>query len=179
MLEEALLLQHVIDDLRDLSAAEAGGLRLHPAQVDLADLLDQVTAAHRAAADEAGVTVESHTDGAIEITVDPVRLRQIIGNLLTNAIRHTPTGGRITVHARRATDRIEIAVTDTGAGITADDLPHVFDRFWRAEKSRSRQTGGSGLGLAIVRGLVEAHHGTVTVTSIPGSGTTFTVRLPS
>ncbi|BCB75194.1 HAMP domain-containing sensor histidine kinase [Phytohabitans flavus] len=178
LLEEALLLQHVIDDLRDLAAADAGELWLHPQQVYLADLVDQVVDAHRAQADQVGVTLTPRTDRDQELYADPVRLRQAVGNLVTNAIRHTPAGGAVTIAAHPDGAGATIAVTDTGSGISAEDLPHVFERFWRAEKSRSRQTGGSGLGLSIVRKLVEAHGGTITATSTLGKGSTFTLHLP-
>ncbi|WP_239071213.1 ATP-binding protein, partial [Amycolatopsis sp. SID8362] len=135
-----------------------------------------VAHADRAAAAGVGLTVEAGGDTAL--TADPVRLRQIVGNLVTNAVRHTPPGGRVTIHVSSTVDEVALAVADTGTGIAAEDLPHVFDRFWRAEKSRSRQTGGSGLGLAIVRHLVQAHGGTVTVESAVDTGSTFTVRLP-
>ncbi|MFC7717615.1 sensor histidine kinase [Nonomuraea recticatena] len=98
---------------------------------------------------------------------------------MTNSLRYTPRGGHITLCARQDGDQVVVEVTDTGIGIRAEYLPHVFDRFWRAEKSRNRQTGGSGLGLAIVRNLAEAHGGTATVASVPGVRTTFTLRLPS
>ncbi|WP_218924366.1 sensor histidine kinase, partial [Streptomyces sp. f51] len=115
------------------------------------------------------------------LSADPVRLRQAVGNLVSNAVRHTPEGGRVTLRAyasEAGCGTVVIEVTDTGSGIPADDLPHVFDRFWRAEKSRSRRTGGSGLGLAIVRKLVEAHGGTAEATSTEGEGSTFALRLP-
>jgi two-component system sensor histidine kinase BaeS len=108
-----------------------------------------------------------------------VRLRQAVGNLVTNAVRHTPEDGRITLRARRERDEVVIEVSDTGSGIAPEHLPHVFDRFWRADRSRSRATGGRGLGLAIARQLVEAHGGTVSVRSTPGVGTTFTMRVPA
>ncbi|MEU8664138.1 sensor histidine kinase [Actinoplanes philippinensis] len=108
-----------------------------------------------------------------------MRLRQAVGNLVGNAIRHTPAGGTVTVHARREADQLVIDVTDTGPGIPVEQQALVFERFWRAEKSRSRRTGGSGLGLPIVRKLVEAHGGTVTLVSTPGHGATFTLRLPA
>ncbi|GIF70334.1 two-component sensor histidine kinase [Asanoa ishikariensis] len=170
LLEEAILLQHVIDDLQDLAQADAGALRLHAEHVYLADLLAQVAATHP------GVLLR--VDGDPELFADPVRLRQIVGNLVANAVRHTPPGGSVTVSAQVAGSEVVIAVADTGTGISAEDLPRVFERFWRAEKSRSRRSGGSGLGLAIVRKLVEAHGGTVTATSVVGQGSTFTVRLP-
>lgn len=179
LLEEALLLQHIIDDLRDLAAADADSFRLHREPIRIADLLDQVAEAHRARAEAAGVLLNVlSTDGDAELVADPVRLRQAVGNLVDNAVRHTPRGGNVTVGAYPAGDELIIEVTDTGTGIGPDELPHVFDRFWRAEKSRSRQTGGSGLGLAIVRQLAHAHGGTVTATSRPGHGAVFTLRLP-
>jgi two-component system, OmpR family, sensor histidine kinase BaeS len=107
-----------------------------------------------------------------------VRMRQALGNLVSNALRHTPPGGTVTLAARDEGDQVVLRVADTGRGITADDLPYVFDRFWRAEKSRSRRTGGSGLGLAIVRQLLAAHGGTAEAASEPGAGAVFTLRLP-
>ncbi|MDV9178821.1 HAMP domain-containing sensor histidine kinase, partial [Streptomyces sp. W16] len=178
LLEEALLLQHIVDDLQDLAEADAGQLRIHPEPLRVRDLLDHVATAHQARADTAGVYLTTRVDGDPELSGDPVRLRQVVGNLVSNALRHTPAGGSVTLRARRVGDQMTIEVADTGTGIPAEDLPRVFDRFWRAEKSRSRRTGGSGLGLAIVRRLAEAHGGTVTVASTVGAGTVFTVRLP-
>nr|WP_128381789.1 HAMP domain-containing sensor histidine kinase [Streptomyces cavernae] len=178
LLEEALLLQHIVDDLQHLAQADAGRLRLHPELLRLPELLDHVATAHRGRADTAGVTLTTHTEGAPTLLADPVRLRQTIGNLLSNAIRHTPPGGTVTLRCRGAGNQVVIEVADTGTGIAAEDLPRVFDRFWRADKSRSRQTGGSGLGLAIVRQLTEAHGGTVSVTSTPNVETVFTLSLP-
>lgn len=178
LLEEALLLQHIVDDLQHLAQADAGQLRLHPEPLCLRELLDHVAAAHRGRAGAAGVTLTAHTEDAPTLSADPARLRQTIGNLLSNAIRHTPPGGNVTLRCHCAGDRVVIEVADTGTGIGADDLPRVFDRFWRADKSRSRQTGGSGLGLAIVRQLTEAHGGTVSVTSTPNMETVFALSLP-
>jgi two-component system sensor histidine kinase BaeS len=166
-----------VDDLQDLSAADAGELRLHPRPVDLADLLPAVADAFAASADRAGVTLTVHALPAL-VTADPIRLRQAVGNLVTNAIRHTPAGGSVAVSARTESDAHVIDVADTGPGLSAAERALVFERFWRAEKSRSRQTGGSGLGLSIVRKLIEAHDGTATVTSDPGAGSTFSLRLP-
>lgn len=182
LLEEAVLLQHIIDDLQDLAAADAGVLRLHPGSVEARELLGQVAAAHQARAENAGVTLAvAATAPDLALRADPVRLRQAVGNLVSNAVRHTPEGGRVTLRAYASEEgegTVLVEVTDTGSGIPPEDLPHVFDRFWRAEKSRSRRTGGSGLGLAIVRKLVEAHGGTVDATSVEGEGSTFVLRLP-
>ncbi|MFF7167238.1 sensor histidine kinase [Streptomyces sp. NPDC008086] len=177
--EEALVLQRVIDDLQDLAAADAGTLRLHREPVRADELLDQVAAAHRVAADTAGVTLDTAADDTCWLDADPVRMRQALGNLVSNALRHTPADGTVTLAARRDGDDVVLEVTDTGSGVAADELPYVFERFWRAEKSRSRRTGGSGLGLPIVRHLVAAHGGTVDAASEPGAGAVFTLRLPA
>ncbi|WP_099938222.1 sensor histidine kinase [Streptomyces sp. 3214.6] len=188
LLDEAVQLQHLINDLQDLGAADAGALRLHLEPVRVDELLGQVAAAHQAPAETAGVTLRHSTppDSPAPtapplIEADPVRLRQAVSNLLSNAVRHTPPGGRVTLRAyvNKAGDEVAVEVADTGSGIPADDLPHVFDRFWRAEKSRNRSTGGSGLGLAIVLKLAEAHGGTVDVVSTEGLGSVFTLRLPA
>ncbi|MGA4997121.1 sensor histidine kinase [Streptomyces arboris] len=186
LLEEAVQLQHIIDDLQDLAAADAGVLRLHPEPVRVGELLTQVAAAHQARAETAGVTLTVVAEAGVVLDADPVRLRQAVGNLVSNAVRHTPAGGRVTLRAygggggsESAARWVVIEVADTGTGIPAGDLPYVFDRFWRAEKSRSRRTGGSGLGLAIVRKLTEAHGGTAGATSTEGEGSAFTLRLPA
>ncbi|MER6675200.1 HAMP domain-containing sensor histidine kinase [Streptomyces sp. NPDC000983] len=176
--EEALVLQRVIDDLQDLADADAGTLRLHREPLRADELLDQVAAAHRVTADTAGVTLRTAARGTPWLDADPVRMRQALGNLVSNALRHTPAGGTVTLAARRDGDDVVLDVTDTGTGIAAAELPHVFDRFWRAEKSRSRRTGGSGLGLPIVRQLLAAHGGTAEAASEPGAGSVFTLRLP-
>ncbi|MEU9883596.1 HAMP domain-containing sensor histidine kinase [Streptomyces phaeochromogenes] len=178
LLEEALQLQHLIDDLQDLAAADAGVLRLHREDVFVRDLLHQVATAHRAAADSAGVTLVVRTEGDPKLYADPVRIRQMIGNLVSNAVRHTAVRGSVEVSAVCVDTEVRIEVRDTGQGIEPEELPYVFDRFWRAEKSRSRSTGGSGLGLAIVRQLTHAHDGTIAVRSTPGAGTVFGVTLP-
>ncbi|MEO3978191.1 HAMP domain-containing sensor histidine kinase [Streptomyces sp. CAU 1734] len=191
LLEEAVLLQHIIDDLQDLAEADAGALRLHPEPVRIGELLAQVRAAHLARAEAAfvrlrigiGIGIGIGAAGAgpddPELFADPVRLRQAVGNLVANAVRHTPPGGSVTLRARPSGAMLLVEVEDTGEGIAAENLPNVFDRFWRAEKSRSRRTGGSGLGLAIVRKLTEAHGGSVSVSSETGKGSVFTLRLPA
>ncbi|MGW2253236.1 ATP-binding protein [Kitasatospora sp. NPDC001660] len=179
LLEEALLLQHIMDDLQDLAAADAGPLRLHPELLDLDQFLAQVAAAHRGRAHAAGIALTVRTGESLVLTADPQRLRQILGNLLSNALRHTPAGGQVEVGAHRDGAEVVVEVRDTGSGIAPEDLARVFDRFWRAEKSRNRRNGGSGLGLAIVRQFTEAHGGTVAVRSAPQAETVFTLRLPA
>ncbi|WP_432824651.1 sensor histidine kinase [Dactylosporangium sp. CA-092794] len=175
LLEETLLLQRLVDDLRDVSLADVGALAVHPAPVAVADLFGQVAAAYPAG----GVTVSADAEPGLTVRADPVRLRQALGNLLSNALRHTPPGGTVTLRGRRAGDEVVLEVADTGAGLDADQLPLVFERFWRADPSRSRATGGSGLGLAIVRGIALAHGGSVAARGAPGRGATFELRLPA
>jgi two-component system sensor histidine kinase BaeS len=179
LLEEALHLQHIVDDLQDLSMADAGKLRLHPEPVSTADILSQLAAAHTPRAAAAGVTLVVDSGAGMDLVADPVRLRQAIDNLVSNAVRHTPSGGTVAVRARFDGPDAVFDVADTGVGIAPEDLAHVFDRFWRADKSRARHSGGSGLGLAIVRKLAEGHGGTATATSVPGEGSTFTLRFPA
>jgi two-component system sensor histidine kinase BaeS len=178
LLEEAVLLQHIIDDLRDLAAADAGDLRMHREQVYVNDVLEQVAEAHRGAAENAGVRLCTEPVADPDVPVDPARLRQLTGNLVANAVRHTPPGGTVTLRSEVRDDILTVVVADTGAGIAPADLPRIFDRFWRADDSRARSTGGSGLGLAIARKLAEAHGGAISVESTLGQGSVFTVRLP-
>ncbi|MFI7026153.1 sensor histidine kinase [Micromonospora sp. NPDC049900] len=172
--EEAVLLQHIIDDLADLAAADAGTLRIHPEPTYVRDVVTQVVDSHRGTAQAAGIALTVQIEDDPVLSADAVRLRQIVGNLVSNAIRYTPPGGSVTVAAQQNT----ITVRDTGVGIAADHLPKIFDRFWRADGSRTRATGGSGLGLAITQHLVSAHGGTIDVQSTLGEGSLFTVRLP-
>ncbi|GHH48283.1 sensor histidine kinase [Lentzea cavernae] len=174
LLEESLLLQRLVDDLHDLAQADAGTLRLHPEPIALDDVVDQVVNAQQ----NREILLRAETT-PVHISADPVRLRQALGNLVANAVRYTPPGGEVVVKLFQADDRAVIEVADTGTGIAPEDLPHVFDRFWRADKSRSRRTGGSGLGLAITRHLVEAHGGSVSVRSTLGQGSTFRISLPA
>jgi two-component system sensor histidine kinase BaeS len=180
--EDAVLLQRLVDDLQTLALAEARTLTLHRSPLDLAAVARQVVAAHARQAELAGVGLDLVTDvvdGDLTVDADPDRLRQALGNLVSNAVRYSSAGDRVTVAVRRDGPDAVADVADTGPGIAPDDLPHVFDRFWRADTSRARETGGSGLGLAICRELIEAHGGSVTAASDVGAGSTFTIRLPA
>lgn len=176
--EEALLQQRLIDDLQELALAESGSLVYNPVESDLSELLVACRTAHAPVAAVQDIRIETDCPAPVRTLVDPERFRQVIGNLITNAVRSTPAGGVITLrsHAERGFAVAEVA--DTGSGISADDLPHVFDRFWRADAARGRGTGGRGLGLAIAREIIAAHDGTITAASPAGSGTVFVVRLP-
>ena len=176
--EETLFLQRLISDLQELSLAEAGRLEVESKSVHLAQLVRRVVGPFTAVPG-APIVVRIESESAT-VTGDEARIEQVLRNLLSNARTHTPADGSITVAVTTAGDAVEISVQDTGAGIAAEHLDHVFDRFYRADESRSRATGGAGLGLAIARQLVTAHHGDIRVDSAgPGQGTTFTVSLPA
>jgi two-component system sensor histidine kinase BaeS len=175
ILAETAVMSRLLDDLRTLSLAEAGALPLHREEVDVRRLLDDVAAGHEAAAREAGIALTAAAGPVIHLDADPVRLREVLANLVVNAIRHTPLGGSIQLDASTDGAWVELTVADTGEGIAPADLDRVFDRF-----ERRVDAGGSGLGLAIARDLVAAHGGTIQAESdgTPGHGTTFRVRLP-
>jgi len=176
--DEVMLQQRIVDDLQDLAQAEAGSLAYHPATVDLGELMETCRIAHQAAADAGGVTLSVRAPEKLTVTADPDRLRQVLGNLVSNALRATGEGGEIRLSASRQYHHAVVTVTDNGHGIAAEELPYVFDRFWRADAARARGTGGSGLGLAIARQIVTDHGGTISARSRPGEETTFTIILP-
>ncbi len=173
ILDETRVLSRLVDDLRTLSVAEAGALALHREQTDIADLVADAVASFQVQADAAGVELATKIDGALpQADIDPVRMREVLSNLLSNALRYTPRGGSVRVGASASEDRVHVSVGDTGPGIAADALPHVFDRFYKSEESR-----GAGLGLAIAKSLVVAHGGEIDATSVPGQGTGTEMRL--
>jgi signal transduction histidine kinase len=179
VLEATDLLTVLVDDLRTLAQAEAGNLALERRPVDVGDLLHDAVVNFEPQASDQDVAIELDLPpNPLEVLVDWHRISQVLGNLLTNALRHTPSGGRVVLSAEAAGGQVRVTVTDTGTGIPAEELPYVFDRFWRGEKSRSRLSGGSGLGLAIARQLVELHGGTIGVASEPGDGASFWFTLP-
>jgi two-component system sensor histidine kinase BaeS len=175
--EETLHLGRLIDDLRDLASAEAGELRLEKEPVDLETLVRQVVEAAASSLDEAPAIRIGAETAIPRIDGDPKRLRQVLANLLGNALRHTPADGEIRIEIRRATNAVELVVEDTGPGFTDEDLPHLFERFYRGDPARSRG-GGTGLGLAIVKQWVEAHGGTIRAENMAAGGARFTVQLP-
>ena len=171
---------HLVEDLRLLAQAEAHQLPLAIDSVNLADLWRELAANFSLVAQEKGIRFRVDAmDRLPPISADPSRLRQVFSNLLSNAIRHTPPGGEIVVSSAIEGEHIALKITDTGEGIAPEHLPHMFDRFYRADTSRTRDTGGSGLGLAIVKALVEIHQGKVLAESAGlNKGSTITVRLP-
>jgi two-component system OmpR family sensor kinase/two-component system sensor histidine kinase BaeS len=187
-LEETRLLARLVDDLQTLSLAEAGQLPLHPVTLSVAGLLSDVVTGFANQAAEQGVALQVADPrdlGELELVADPDRLDQVLSNLVANALRHTPSGGRVTLSAaplpggELMPGGARLQVADTGAGIPPEDLPYIFDRFWRGDRSRVRSAGaGSGLGLAIAKQLVQAHGGQIHAESQPGQGTVFTIDLP-
>jgi two-component system sensor histidine kinase BaeS len=175
LIEETRVLSRLIEDLRTLSLSEAGALELRREEVGAGELLEEVVAAFEATASRAGVSIEATADPDLPpLNVDPIRVREVLSNLVTNAIRHTPAGGSVVLSAGATGDEVlEITVIDTGEGIAPDALGAVFDRYQRSDR------GGSGLGLAIARSLVAAHGGTIVAESEGvGRGTTMRIRLP-
>lgn len=178
--DETLMLSRLVSDLRELAQAEAGQLQLHRRPVSLDALVESAVNLFAELAQEKGITL-IHTPASSDlppVLADPDRVRQVIHNLLTNALRHTPTGGEIRLAVTQRGDAACLLVSDTGSGIAADDLPHVFERFWRADRSRARESGGSGLGLVISKQLIEAHGGRIGAASEPERGSRFWVMLP-
>jgi signal transduction histidine kinase len=174
ILDETRVMSRLIDDLRTLASAEAGSLSLHREPVDLAPLMADVAASFRPGADAAGVTIEVREAPDLPtLDVDPERIRQVLANLIANALRHTPAGGRIELSAVRDGREVVVSVSDTGAGMTADVMERIFERFYRSPDS-----AGSGLGLPIARGLVRAHGGEMSASSAPGRGTVIRFTLP-
>jgi signal transduction histidine kinase len=176
---EASALSALIDDLFQMAQLDAGGLPLDCEDGSLSDLISDTLESFSESASRAGVIL----DGSVDKSIDPVymdtrRIGRVLNNLISNAIRHTPQDGRVEVRARREGGAVHVLVRDTGEGIPAADLPRIFDRFYRGEKSRSRSTGGAGLGLAISQGILQAHGGDIRVESEPGRGATFTLCLP-
>jgi len=178
--EEATLLSRLVDDLQELSLAEAGELKLNCQTEDIAELINQTVAAVQAQATTKGASVFIDLpDKLPPVNIDSHRISQVLRNLLENAVAHTAKGGSITVAAKQQGNWVEVSVTDNGEGIPAEDLPNIFERFYRVDKSRARATGGSGLGLTIAKRLVEAHGGKIEAQSELGKGSRFTFTLPA
>ena len=173
--QEVLRLGRVVEDLEVLAAAEAAGVRLDRQPVDLAAVAGEVLELLQPRATQARVTLRGELHPAT-VSGDPHRLHQITANLVANAVKYTPPGGTVTVTVDHAGGSVRLVVADTGPGIEPDELPHLFDRFWRGRAATG--TPGSGVGLTVVAELVRAHGGRIEVTSTPGTGTTFTVCLP-
>jgi signal transduction histidine kinase len=177
--DETQRVEHIVGDLLDLSRLEGGGESFDAQDVPLEDLFGRVLARHGRAAEQKGVEIAtSIAPGAEIVAGDPMRLEQALQNLAANALRHTPKGGRVALNAAYEDDGIVVTVSDTGSGIAPEHLPHVFDRFYKADPSRAGHATGSGLGLSIVKAIIERHGGVVTASSRAGGGTTFALKFP-
>ena len=178
MFGEAQQLDRLIEDLRTLSLADAGELTLNRMPTNMHELLQSTANAFQAKANDAQITLEVHAEQFPQIAIDRDRIAQVLGNLVSNALRYTPPQGNITLSAKQLDRLLIIRVHDTGTGISASKLPHIFERFYRADSSRTSDTGESGLGLAIAKSIIEAHGGTIRAESLIGQGTAMIIQLP-
>ena len=176
--DESRRLSRLVDDLLNLARADAGRVKMHVQEFYLNDLLAECCRAVHSLSAARRIALDSRSTDDVPIRGDEELVRRMVMNLIDNAIRYTPEGGKVTVALTTGEAGAAIRVSDTGMGIAPDVMPHIFDRFYRADKARSRQDGGFGLGLAIVKWIAELHNGSVEVTSSPGAGSTFTVTLP-
>jgi len=171
-------LSGLIDDLFQMAQLDAGGFPLNRAQASLSDLVSDTLESFTELAKQQDITLEGNVDPDVDpVNMDTQAIGRVLNNLISNALRHTARG-RVSVWVRRSNQGAEVTVSDTGEGIRAEDLQHIFERFYRGEKSRNRGTGGAGLGLAIARGIVRAHGGDIKVESETGKGTQFTFHIP-
>lgn len=179
-LDETRRLARLVNDLQILSQAEMGRLPLYKERISVAELLEDVATSFSGQAEQDGIELAIiKPETPLELTADIGRLEQVLGNLMVNALRHTPEGGSITLQGTQHEAFVRLAVSDTGEGIPAQDVPFVFDRFWRGDQARTHANGiGGGLGLAIAKQLIRAHQGDIQVTSKPNVLTTFTIDLP-
>lgn len=178
--DEATRLNRIVEDLRTLSLAEAGELSLSRRGVDPANLAQSVISARQSTALEKGIQTEVDVgDELPTILVDPDRIQSALGNVVDNALRHTPSGGQVSLNVSAEKDRVQFVVQDSGPGISPEDLPLIFERFYRADQARSRDEGGSGLGLAIARSLIEAHGGRLWAENRVEGGARFVMELPA
>jgi len=176
--DEAARLEHLVEDLRTLSLADAGELSFAPQDVSPGDLLREVTSMYRYRAEQQNVTLKEQDEpGLPALHLDVGRMTQVLTNILDNAFRHTPEGGKIFLTAARADGGVELTIRDSGPGVSIEDLSRIFDRFYRADASRQRE-GGSGLGLAIAKSIVEMHGGQISASAPPGEGLRISVFLP-
>jgi signal transduction histidine kinase len=172
-------LQDLVDDLRMLSLADSGELSFHPQRISPKELIERTATLFQQRTEEQGLTIKIETTGPLpDVYLDEARMMQVFGNLLTNALQYTAKGGEVRLSAGLKANSIRFSVKDTGTGIAPGDLPHIFNRFYRADKSRSEEVGGSGLGLAIAKALVEAQGGVITAVSTLGQGTEILMDFP-
>jgi signal transduction histidine kinase len=179
IVEEVEQLNRIVGDLTTLALADARQLRLDPRPMELNEVVRALIVQATPLAEERGVQLRPDLNGGVRVDADLVRVRQLLLILIDNALTHTPSGGEVSVGVIRQNGRAHVTVTDTGEGIPTGDLPHIFERFYRADKARTRESGGTGLGLAIAKWIVDAHKGEIGVKSAEGKGTEVDVSLPA
>jgi two-component system, OmpR family, sensor histidine kinase CiaH len=179
IIDEIEHLNRIVGDLTTLALADARQLRVEREPVELNNVVSDLMSQAQPLAEERGVSLRPELNGGMQVEADPARIRQLLLILIDNALQHTPSGGRVSVGVARENDHARITVSDTGEGIPKADLPHIFERFYRADKARSRESGGTGLGLAIAKWIVDAHRGEMTVWSTEGKGTEVDISLPA
>jgi signal transduction histidine kinase len=179
VLEEVDQLNRIVGDLTTLALADARQLRIDRQPMQLNDVVRDLMSQTQPLADERGVHLKPELNGGVRIEGDASRVRQLLLILLDNALTHTPSGGEVSIGVLRQNGHAKVTVSDTGAGIPPSDMPHIFERFYRADKARTRENGGSGLGLAIAKWIVDAHKGDIHVKSSPGTGTRVDISLPA
>jgi signal transduction histidine kinase len=179
VLEEVDQLNRIVGDLTTLALADARQLRIDRKPMELNDVVRDLMSQTQPLADERGVHLKPELNGGVRIEGDASRVRQLLLILLDNALTHTPAGGEVSIGVLRQNGHARVTVSDTGAGIPPSDIPHIFERFYRADKARTRESGGTGLGLAIAKWIVDAHKGDINVKSSPGEGTRVAITLPA
>jgi signal transduction histidine kinase len=177
-LEETERLSRIVESLMAISRLDAGEARMEHDVLDLAELAANTTEQMRLLAEDKEIALRCESEEPVGVEGDRARLKQVIVNLVDNAIKYTPAGGLVGVKVRASNGRAMLEVNDNGVGIPAEALPHIFERFYRVDKARSRQMGGAGLGLSIIKAIVTAHGGQVRVESVEGRGSRFLVELP-
>jgi signal transduction histidine kinase len=176
-IEESERIQIMLDTLMDVSEAETGAMKLNPERINVAPIIDGVVDLYRYVAEEKDIVVQTGFPEELYVTADSNRLRQVLANLLDNAIKYTPAGGKVDIEAKQGENEVRITIRDTGVGISENELDNIWDRLYRGDKSRTER--GLGLGLSLVKAIVGAHRGYVEVLSAPGTGSVFSVHLPA
>jgi len=171
-------LLNLINDLLDIAKLEAGKFVQHQVPTDIGNIIEEIVALMEPRAQEQSIVLNHFFENLKPVQADPKKIEEIFNNLISNAINYSPEGGRVTISAKGLGEYMEIRVEDTGVGITKEELPKIFDKFYRVKNPKTRQVIGTGLGLAIVKGVVDAHQGSIQVESVPDAGTTFKVLLP-
>ena len=171
-------MNRIVSDLLTLVNIDSGGMTLNLTEISLNALLDEQVKRLLPLARENGIEINLEMKDELSISGDRLKLQQVIYNVIDNAIKYTPRGGEVETLLTRSGKKAVVRIADTGIGIPAEDLPHIFDRFYRVDKARSRATGGTGLGLSIVKQIVQQHGGTISATSAEGKGTSFEIELP-